>query len=122
MRRNDTLFLEQKLKRQIQLHGSEFKFTHKGEDKYHRPLPPTEISITGIYHETVTYQSKNTSDGSTTHKKSSPLILCSMTDGKLIATGDALSWNDAEYRVTGIEDIQQFGVACQISLEVIAND
>lgn len=122
MKRNDTLFLAQKLDRQIKMRGSEFVFSHKVEDKYHRAIKPVEIPIQGIYHETVTYQSKTTTTGSTTHTKSSPMILCKWSDGNRLTAGDTLSWSSGEYRVTGIEDIQQLQVACQISLEVIADD
>ena len=122
MRRNDTLFLAQKLDRQLNMRGSDFVFSQAGEDKYHRATGSVEVPIKGIYHETVTYQSKNTATGSTTHTKSSPMILCRWSEGSQLKAGATLEWSTGKYRVTGVEDIQQLGVACQVSLEVIASD
>ena len=121
-RRNDTLFLQNKLKRQLDLRGSKFTFVHQGEDKYHRPTTPVEIEITGIYHEVVSYQSKNTDSGSVTHKKAQPQILCMYEDGVKLSTNDRITWEQSEYMVTGIEDIQQLHAAIQISLEELLNE
>lgn len=122
MKRNDTLFLENKIKRQIQLRGSEMTFIHKGEDKYHRPTEPEEISIQGIYHESTSYQKKNTDTGSTTHTKPSPMVLCSYADGSKLHTGDTLNWEESEYFITGIEDVQQLHAAIQVSLEEVLDE
>lgn len=112
------LFLSNKIQRQIDWNGEKYTFTHTGEDKYHKPIDPVEITVKGIYHQATSYQQKTSEDGSITTTKARPMILAMMEDGGKVSIKDTIKINGKDMFVTGIEDIQELGVAVQISLEV----
>lgn len=116
-----SLFMRNKVKRQIDLNGSNFVFTHKTEDKYHNQTGTATVSLNGIYHQSTSYQSKTSSDGSVTSSKPSPMILCLYEDGSKIGKGDEVEINNQPMFVTGIEDVQLLHVVSHISLEVVDN-
>ena len=112
------LFMQSKLKRQIDWNGQEFHFTHVGEDKYHRGSEETDILVRGIYHQATSYKQKNSSDGTVTSTKAKPMILCMYEDGSAVSVGDKISLNDQDMFVSGVENVQELNVAIEISLEV----
>lgn len=115
------LFMKNKVSRQIAINGSYFSFTHETEDKYHNSTGSTTIELKGIYHQSTSYQSKTSAEGSVTSSKPSPMILCLYEDGSKISKGDSITVNDKSMFVTGVEDVQQLHVISHISLEVIDN-
>ena len=112
------LFLFNKVKRQIDWNGQNYTFTHTAEDKYHNETTTSEIILKGVYHQSTSYKSKSSKDGSVISSKSSPMILCLYDDGKTIQIGDKVKINDKDMFITGIENVQELNVAIQISLEV----
>ena len=112
------LYLKNKLRRQLDWNGENFTFTHMGEDKYHNPTEATEITIKGLYHQQTSYVSKNSGDGTVSHSKPSPMILCLYEEGKNLSINDTITINEKAMFITGIEDVHELNVALQISLEV----
>lgn len=112
------LFLSNKIQRQIDWNGEEFTFIHTGEDEYHNPTEPVEISIKGIYHQSTSYQQKTSDTGSVTSTKPRPMILTTYDDGSKLSLGDTINLNGKDMFVTGLENVQELNVAIQISLEV----
>lgn len=117
---NQYLFLESKIKRRIEWEGKPYTFTRVVEDKYHREQSTQTVTITGIYHQTNSYQQKNSTDGAITTKKPQPMILCLYphTEEETVKLGDKTTIDGKTLLVTGIVDIQELHVAQQISLEM----
>lgn len=115
-------FLEQKVERQIKQNGEAFVFVHTTEDKYHRgTAEQTELPVKGILHISTAYMQETSDEGATISSKPSPIILCLYEDGSAISKGDSLKINETQYNVTGVENVQQLSVVCQISLEEVQN-
>lgn len=112
------VFLKAKISKQLSWYGETYSFTHQKEDKYHRGTEPVVHTLTGVYHQSTSYSSKNTKDGSVTTSKAKPMILCLYDDGKNIVVGDRVKINSQDMIVSGIDNIQQLNVGLQISLEV----
>lgn len=113
------LFLESKVKRQIQWNGQEFQFTRVVEDKYHRGTEETAtVTLSGVYHQATSYKQKTTADGSITSSKALPMILCMYEDAAKLKLGDTVKINGQDMFVTGVENIQELNVAAEVSLEV----
>lgn len=113
-------FLENKIKRQLKCNGMLYDFLKVKEDKYHQLVESGEkVQLTGLYHESVSYQPVSSSDAARLVKKVQPMILCLLEDTKEIKTGCKLSIGERHYKVSAIEDIQNYHVACNISLEEV---
>lgn len=112
------LFLKNKIQRQIDWNGQEFTFIHMGENPYHRPTEPEEITLKGVYHQSSSYEQKNSTDATIISSKPKPMILCLYEDGKDIQAQDTVSINGKDMIVSGVDNIQELNVALQISLEV----
>lgn len=112
-------YLENRTKRQLLTRGTEFTFLRDIEDKYHQSVGADEVvTVRGIYHESNGYISVNKADSTLVQSKKTPMILALMVNVKLIAQGDYTIINDRKYKVTGVLDIQNYGVVADISLEM----
>jgi hypothetical protein len=119
-----SLFLKNKIKRQIFLNGSEFAFTRYKVDKFHQVTNEVEevIVINGLYHTTNNYIKENISDASRIVTKQQPLILTLYDEGEKIKISDIVKINGADYKVVNKNDVNNFGVAFDISLEAVLNE
>lgn len=120
---NETL-LEYELhtvKREIQTHGTFFRFVRQKLDDYGEVAEGVEESteVNGIYHTEKGYLSQTTGDGTITHSKGQPCILCLYEDTANIEVGDRTILNDKVYTVVGKNNIQQYNIVCDLSLEVM---
>lgn len=112
------LYLKNKIQTQLNWNGEDFTFIHKGEDRYHNELEPTEVNVRGMYHQQTSYVSKHSGEGSVTTSKATPMILCLYDDGKDLSINDTVVINGKAMFITGIEDIHELNVGLHISLEV----
>ena len=113
------LFLKNKISRFIKTSGTSFIFTHMVEDNYHQKVEGEKISIVGVYHEKSSFITLTTSDSGQVQRKKSPMILTLIDESVLkISQGDKVEMNGVTYTVSGVLDIQNFGVAADISLEM----
>lgn len=113
-------FLESRLRTQLKFNGVEYSFNEYEEDEYHQ-MKPTEktVSLTGLYHESNSFITEQTSDGSVTRSKKSPMILCLLKDAKNIKRGYTVEISGGTYKVVGYTDVQNYGVVADISLEMV---
>lgn len=117
-----SLFMVNKIKRQIAINGNDFTFSHEEVDKYHNKTGVTKLTaLKGVFHQSTSYMQKSSDDGSVTTQKPSPMILCLYEDAKNISKNDELSYNGHNLFVTGIEDVLDLNQIAQISLEEIKN-
>jgi hypothetical protein len=115
------LFLRNKIKHQIALNGYGIVFIRYALDNYKQVSDEIELSysIYGLYHTTDSYNKRTGTEDATRHAKQQPRILCLIDDAEQIKLNDVTFINGVKYYVVGKEDINNFGVACDISLEAV---
>lgn len=112
-----------KITRAINTHGKEFVFTHFESNDYGEPSgDSSEITIKGLFHQTRSYITKNTTDGTIARSKPQPQILTFHNSSSMsLSIKDKLEYDGKLYSVIGVDDIGNLGVADDISLELIDN-
>ena len=117
---NTPLFLTQKLAQQLRIRGKSYIFKRYKRDKFHQKTDVEEFSIPiiGIYHEGNSYISNKETEGTVSRTRKLPTILTDST-AVLIEKEDEVSINGRMYRVTGVLDIQNYGIAYDVSLEEV---
>lgn len=117
-----TLFMKNKIARQIALNGQEFSFVRNEIDEYHQQLDDVkEVAIIlGIFHEATSYVKETNSDGGRMVSKPQPMILTLCDDSsRSLQKGDKVTIGTNTYYIVEKHDIRNLGVAYDISLEVI---
>lgn len=106
--------------RAIKTHGKEFEFKHYGKNDFGEPNDEyTLVTIQGLFHQTRGYITKQLSDGTIARSKPQPQILALVDDTvRTLVNGDEVEYNNQLYKVTGVNDINNLGVAVDISLEM----
>lgn len=115
------LYLENKVRRLLKTSGLTYTFTSVRTDEYNQPTAAggESISIVGIYHERNSFITETTSEAASVQRKKSPMILTLLDDSvKKLKQGDILLLGEKCYRVSGVLDIQNYGVVADISLEM----
>ena len=112
-------FMEHQVKNEIARSGQEYRFKRKKENKYHQIVGEEDVAIVkGIYHETNGYISLLKADASIVQSKKVPTILTLKENAVGIEQGDYTEIASNKYKVTGILDIQNYGIVVDISLEM----
>ena len=114
-----SLFLKNKIERQLKCNGLEYTFKRKSLDKFGQETDELVVvkTIKGLYHETNSYVTKKKSDASITTSKKSPMILALFDDALDIKMNDIVSINNSNYIVNDVLNIQNYSIAVNISLE-----
>lgn len=115
---NEPLFLKHRMERLLKCKGKEYLFISKGEDEFHQPIDNSEFSIVGVYHEQNSFIRVSNTDAASVQRKKSPMILTLFENLGCLKQGDTVTINSIEYAVAGILDIQNYGIAADISLEM----
>ena len=117
-------FLRNKIDRQIKTNGQEFTFTRFVEDEYHQVSDEEseEIKLSGIFHTSNSYIQQETQAGAKTFSKQVPMILTLYEDGIKVKTSDMVIINGNKYKVNTINDVNNFGIAIDISLEQVQDE
>lgn len=104
----------------LRCEGLKYTFTLMKDDEYRQPVESDEtVTITGIYHEKNSFIKLETSEDASVQRKKSPMILTLLDDEvRKISQGYKVKINGVTYKVAGLLDIQNYGVAVDISLEV----
>lgn len=112
-----------KLKRELKRSGVNYDFLRAGKNEYCEPDGEYKIvgTITGLYHESSSHISLTMSGTTNIRTKKVPSILCLYEDAAAIklSIGDRVVINEKIMNVTGVVDIQEWGIISDISLEVI---
>lgn len=117
-------FEREKVKRNILMHGCEFTFSRVHKDDFGEDTGTTETVVTlqGLFHQSRSYISQSTGSdtGRIIRTKPQPMILALLNEySELILADDIVTYNQAKYRVTGKNDLNNLGIAYDISLELI---
>jgi hypothetical protein len=115
-------YLEHKVKQQLKLNGSLYIIKSIELDDYNEqylPDVPEEIELKCIYHESNGYQKENVGDAAIVSEKPSPMLLCLWQDAEKVKPGDYTEFGNKKFQVIDKNDIQNFGVVCDISLKEV---
>ena len=121
-------FLKNKITRQIKWNGKSFTFIRYKENDYHEKNyneVEMEVTLEGVFHEGGGYGGMlnielYSRDGGRTVTKMKPMILCLKNDDSTILDiDDVVKVGDYIYKVVEKNDIQNLGIAFEISLEIV---
>ena len=121
-------FLKNKITRQIKWNGKSFTFIRYKENDYHEKNyneVEMEVTLKGVFHEGGGYGGMlnielYSRDGGRTVTKMKPMILCLKNDDSTILDiDDVVKVGDYIYKVVEKNDIQNLGIAFEISLEIV---
>lgn len=119
------LLKEQKaIEREIIRNGSTYIVKRNKVDKYGEPTQEVEevTTLRGLFHISKGFVTKNTSDGSQTKTKGQLMILALLEECATIQNGDFVVINSNTYKITDINNIEEYNIIADISLEVVLND
>ena len=112
-----------KVSQEIRIHGNDYNVYRKELDKYKEPTGK-EIKVTqikGLYHITKGYVTETAQDGTRTHLKGQPMLLCKHEEIKDIQNGDYIRINQNAYKVIDKNNIQEYNIITDISMELMLN-
>ena len=113
-------FERQKLLRFIKTNGKEYTFTKAGVDRFGEPSDIAKtVCLPGVYHETEVYVSVSADTAAAVKTKPQSMIMCLMEDAANLEDGMTVTISGKLYTVKDRRDVNNFGVACDISLEVV---
>lgn len=116
---------EQKaVEREIARNGSTYTVKRNKVNKYGEPTQEVEevTALRGLFHISKGFITKNTSDGSQTKTKGQPMILALWEECKTIQNGDFVVINGNTYKITDKNNIEEYNIIADISLEVVLSD
>lgn len=117
---NHPNFQKNKVERILLSQGQEFSFNRPGKNEFGEPTGTAEtVRIKGVYHESIGYVTRTSSEGSRVRSKPSPMILTLWEEGSKIKLNDSLLLQGKEYKVVDVKDIGESKIAVDISLEVV---
>lgn len=115
-------FERYKLTRFIKTHGTLYGFTIQGKNVFGESSPsetPETVEIPGVYHETQGYVTSTATDGSNIKSKPSSLIMCLKEDSISLKRDMVTTIQGKDYKIVDLRDVNNLGVACDISLELV---
>lgn len=111
-----------KVKREIHIHGRQYEFLREKTDKYGEPTneePEKVATVCGLFHITKGYVSKTVQDATMIHAKGQPMLMTIYDEVSSVQNGDFFVLNNNTYKVVEKNNIQECGIVCDISLEVV---
>lgn len=107
-----------KVARLIRTHGVPYEFHRDVLDEFKEPTgAASKISVNGVYHEQSQHLVLTEADAASVRKKQSPYILTLYSQAKGIKQGDYVFINGLKYTVVGMNNIGNWNLALDISLE-----
>ena len=112
-----------KVKREIKTHGRSYEVKRTILNKYGEDTDEQQsiTEVQGLLHTEKGYITKSVSDGSKTHSKGQPKLMVAYDDSVLIKNGDTIQINENIYKVIEKNNIQEFNLVCDISMELVLN-
>lgn len=112
------------VEREITKNGSTYTVKRNKVDKYGEPTQEVEevTTLRGLFHISKDFITKNTSDGSQTKTKGQPMILALWEECETIQNGDFVVINGNTYKITDKNNIEEYNIIADISLEVVLSD
>lgn len=127
----NTKFEAYKLRRELKRSGKTYKVERYGVNGYGEPVKNATSKVgefKGLYHEQNGYMQMSTTDTTQIISKKIPMIMCLFDDIKelnlkiddVIMIGEQDKNIDfTEHRITGVTNIQNWGIIADISLEPV---
>lgn len=114
-------FEQYKLKRFIAIQGLEYTFKRDAKDEFKEPIEAaSEMTVKGVFHQTISHITLAGYDAaSVPSKQQASYIMALYEDAKDIQTDDYVFIDGTKYLVNGINDINHWNVAVDISLEAV---
>lgn len=113
-----------KVLREIQIHGTEYIFLRKSVDGYGESMkeePKQVVKTQGLFHVSKGYITQNIQDGTKTHSKGQPMLMVAYENTGEIQTDDFFVINGNTYKVVEKNNIQEYNIVTDISLELVLN-
>lgn len=111
-----------KIKREIRRSGCNYNILRKGVNEFGEPISDIQYvgNINALYHEENSNIQITTGDTTQVRTKKIPMLLCIYDDFDEIefSVGDFVEINSKVFKVTGIVNIQEWGIIGDVSLEV----
>lgn len=119
----DLNFQKNKVSRFIQQYGESFIFKRSKLNDFGEPVKDGQetIEVVGVYHETNSFVSQTTTEGTVIRTKKQPMILCFDSEAKKLNFGDVLEYKENKYKVISVLNLAQLDICCDVSLEVVQN-
>ena len=101
--------------------GKLCKVKRQGLNKFKEPNDILEdiTEFKGLYHEQNSYVKLTTTEQAQYVSKKIPMVLCKFEDALPIKSNDILVYNNKEFKITGVTNIQEWNLIADVSLEVI---
>lgn len=110
-----------KVVNEIKRHGDSYEFYRIQKNGYGEDIEPSLNvgSVDALFHVVKGHIIRNVSDGSNVRTKGNPYLLCSYDSVKAIklAIGDYTIINDNKYIITELNNVEEFNMCYDISLE-----
>ena len=117
---NPSLFLKNKVQKEISHRGSTYLFKRYSKDDYGQTLDEIiSVSIQCIFHQSSGFKALTVADSTKVETKPQPMIMCLKEDADKLAKEDVVEINGNKYAIVGFNDIQNYGVVNDISLEIV---
>lgn len=110
-----------KVRREIEIHGTKYNVYRNRLDEYGEDTGQLDmiVVVDGLFHVTKGYAVENISEGTRIHSKGQPMLLCLYDGTEDIQNGDFLEINKNKYKVVEKNNIQEYGIVTDISLELM---
>ena len=112
-----------KVKREIKTHGRSYEVKRTILNNYGEDTDEQQsiTEVQGLFHTQKGYITVSVSDGSKTHSKGQPKLMVAYDDSVLIKNGDTIQINENTYKIIEKNNIQEFNIVCDISMELVLN-
>lgn len=112
-----------KVKREIKTHGRSYEVKRTILNNYGEDTDEQQsiTEVQGLFHTQKGYITKSVSDGSKTHSKGQSKLMVAYDDSVLIKNGDTIQINENTYKIIEKNNIQEFNIVCDISMELVLN-
>lgn len=114
------LFLKSKIARQIRSNGLRYCFIRYKVDNFNQLSDEVgkTFFVSGLFHTTNSYVKSDDSEGARIVSKQQPRMLVLVEDGRMLEKDDVVVINGNKYKVVEKSDINNFGIAFDVSLEM----
>lgn len=118
-----TLKLElHKVRNEIKRHGTSYNFYRDIKDEYNEPTEqPAEFvaTVCGLFHVSKGFITLNISDSGNVRTKGQPMMMVEYENQTNIRKGDFVIINGNKYKVVDKNNIQEYNIVIDISLELV---
>lgn len=113
-----------KVKREIVIHGSSYEVYKDVLDEYNEKTDEQVKvgTIKGLFHISKGYIAEAIQDGTRTHSKGQPMLLMTCEESQSVLVGHYLLINQNKYKVIEKNNIQEYGIIVDVSLELVLKD